>query len=273
MARRSPRTSGKAAPPTIPFSAQLGHVARRSMIKTVRQPLVWGPMLVFPLFFFAITAPGLEGATAIKGFPTDSYISFALSMPFVQAGLSGVQTAGGELAEDIRTGFLSRLSLTPLSGLALVLGTLAGTLLMALIGGILYVFVGLASGAEIEAGVGGAAMLVFLSVLYALAFGAVGIFVALRTGSLDSVQALFPLLFALFFLSSMAMPRNLIEVGWFKTIATINPLSYLVEAVRSLLISGWDTEALALGCGIAIVTTVVALALAAGQVKQRLVRT
>ena len=99
---------------TASFGVQLGRMARRSILRTVRQPLVWGPMLIFPLFFFAITAPGLEGATAIKGFPTDSYVSFALAMPFVQAGLSGVQTAGGELAEDIRTGFLSRLSLTPL---------------------------------------------------------------------------------------------------------------------------------------------------------------
>lgn len=258
---------------TASFGVQLGRVARRSILRTFRQPLVWGPMLVFPLFFFAITAPGLEGATAIKGFPTDSYVSFALAMPFVQAGLSGVQTAGGELAEDIRTGFLSRLSLTPLNGAALVLGNLAGTVVLAFVGGLLYLAVGLAAGAEIEAGAGGAVVLVLLSVLIAFGFGALGIFVALRTGNADSVQALFPLLFALFFLSSMAMPRDLITTDWFKTVATINPLSYLVEAVRSLLISGWDTEALALGCGIAIAMAVIGLALASTQVHQRLART
>jgi ABC-2 type transport system permease protein len=258
---------------TASFGVQLGRVARRSILRTFRQPLVWGPMLVFPLFFFAITAPGLEGATAIKGFPTDSYVSFALAMPFVQAGLSGVQTAGGELAEDIRTGFLSRLSLTPLNGAALVLGNLAGTVVLAFVGGLLYLAVGLAAGAEIEAGAGGAVVLVLLSVLIAFGFGALGIFVALRTGNADSVQALFPLLFALFFLSSMAMPRDLITTDWFKTVATINPLSYLVEAVRSLLISGWDGEALALGCGIAVAMAVIGLALASTQVHQRLART
>ena len=116
-------------------------------------------------------------------------------------------------------------------------------------------------------------MLVFLSVLIAIGFGAVGLFVALKSGSADAVQALFPLLFALFFLSSMAMPRDLITTDWFKTVATINPLSYLVEAVRSLLIDGWDTEALALGCGIAIVMAVVGLVLASTQVHNRLART
>ena len=56
---------------------------------------------------------------------------------------------------------------------------------------------------------------------------------------------------ALLFLSSMVMPRNLIREIWFEKIATYNPMSYLVEAPRSLLITGWDGEALALGCGIA----------------------
>jgi ABC-2 type transport system permease protein len=239
----------------------------------VRQPLIVAPTLLFPLFFLAITAPGLSGSTDIKGFPTDNYLSFALAMPFVQAGLSSVTTAGGALAQDIRTGFLSRLSLTRLQGTALVLGNLAGTIVLAIVGGIIYLAVGLAFGAEVEAGAGGAALLIFLCVLYSVAFGALGILVALRTGDPESVQALFPLLFALFFLSSMAMPRNLIDTGWFKTIATYNPMSYLIEAVRSILIAGWDAEALALGCGIAVVIIVVSLTAASTQLNARMTRT
>jgi ABC-2 type transport system permease protein len=75
------------------------------------------------------------------------------------------------------------------------------------------------------------------------------------------------------FLSSMAMPRNLMEIDWFRTIATYNPLSYLIEAVRSLLIEGWDAEALALGAGIALVITVVAMAASVSALKLRLLRT
>jgi ABC-2 type transport system permease protein len=255
------------------LGTQVAVLARRSIAGTVRQPLVVAPTLLFPLFFLAITAPGLEGSTKIKGFPTDNYLSFALAMPFVQSGLSSVTTAGGALAQDIRTGFLSRLSLTRLQGLALVLGNLAGTIALAIIGGIVYLAVGLAAGADVEAGAGGAVFLIFLSVLYAVAFGSVGILVALRTGDAEAVQALFPLLFALFFLSSMAMPRNLIETGWFKAIATYNPMSYLIEAARSVLISGWDSEALALGCGIAAVMIIVALTAASTQLSARMTRT
>ena len=61
------------------------------------------------------------------------------------------------------------------------------------------------------------------------------------------MQGIFPLFFAALFLSSMALPRDLIEIGWFQTVATWNPVSYMLEGIRSLVIIGWDGEALALG--------------------------
>ena len=54
------------------------------------------------------------------------------------------------------------------------------------------------------------------------------------------MQGFFPLFFVLLFLSSMSLPRPLIEQDWFRTIATYNPVSYLIEGVRSLIITGWD---------------------------------
>ncbi len=251
----------------------LGALARRSIVRTLRQPLVWGPTLLFPLFFFAVIAPSLQASTDIEGFPTDSYITFALAMPFVQAGLSGCEVAGGALAEDIRTGFLSRLSLTPLKAGALLIGSLAGALALAAIGAIVYLAVGLAAGAEIETGVPGAVVVILLSVLFALGFASLGVFVALRAPTPDAVQALYPLLLALFFLSTMVMPLDLIETDWFKAVATYNPLSYLVDAVRSLLITGWEVADIAKGCAVAVVMTVLFLGAAGTQVGARLTRT
>ena len=62
----------------------------------------------------------------------------------------------------------------------------------------------------------GVFVIVFLGVLIALGFGAIGAFLALRTGSGEAIQALFPLFFVLLFLSSMNLPRNLIETDWFR---------------------------------------------------------
>ena len=64
---------------------------------------------------------------------------------------------------------------------------------------------------------------------------------------------MFPLFFVFLFLSSMALPRDMIEQDWFQTVATLNPFSYLIEGVRSLFITGFDGEALALAFGFAIV--------------------
>ncbi len=93
----------------------------------------------------------------------------------------------------------------------------------------------------------------------ALAFGALGAWLAYRTGSGETIQALFPVLFVFLFISSMNAPRNLIGVDWFRIAATLNPVSYMIECVRSLIITGWDWQALALGFGFVIVLGLISL--------------
>jgi ABC-2 type transport system permease protein len=231
------------------------------------------PALVFPLFLLAINASGLDAATEIPGFPTASYLTFVLAFPFMQGALFATNTAGTNLAEDIGTGFFNRLSLTPMRGSALLTGQLAGVMLVALVQTVAYLAAGLAAGAELEAGVGGVPVLFALSFAISGAFGAIGLFVGLRTGSGEAVQGLFPLMFVLLFLSSAALPRDQIAQDWFQTAATINPVSYLIEGLRSLFVTGWDWEALALAFGIAGAIFVLALAAATYAMKERMVRT
>jgi ABC-2 type transport system permease protein len=115
-------------------------------------------------------------------------------------------------------------------------------------------------------------VVVVLAVLVAIAFGAIGAFLALRTGSGEAVQAMFPLLFVFLFLSSMNLPRNLIEIDWFRIVATVNPVSYLIEGIRSLIITGWDAQALALGFGLALAIGALALVAASLALQGRLAR-
>jgi ABC-2 type transport system permease protein len=143
---------------------------------------------------------------------------------------------------------------------------------MGVIQSLVYLGVGLAVGVRLESGAAGAVVLIALAVLISIGFGALGAFAALRTGSGEAVQSLFPVFFVFLFLSSMAMPRNLIEIDWFRAVATANPVSYLIEAIRSLIIVGWDGEALALGFGFAFAITVVAVALASMALRTRLAR-
>ena len=211
---------------------QVGVLARRSVVRTLRQPAMVVPSLVFPMILLAINSSGLGSATRLPGFPTDSYFQFALAIPFVQGALFSANSAGTNVANDIETGFLNRLSLTPLRRVALMMGQLAGILALGLIQAVTFVVLGVAFGSGIAAGVAGAVVIVVLSLLISLGFGLIGAFVALRTGSGEAVQGVFPLFFAALFLSSMALPRDLIETDWFRTVATWNPVSYMLEAIR-----------------------------------------
>ena len=116
-------------------------------------------------------------------------------------------------------------------------------------------------------------MIVAFSLLISLGFGCIGAFVALRAGNGEAVQGIFPLFFAALFLSSMALPRNLIEQDWFRTVADWNPVSYMLECIRSLMIDGWDGEALALGFACAGGIALIALVAAASALRTRMVRT
>jgi ABC-2 type transport system permease protein len=256
-----------------PLLVQVGHLARRSVARTLRQPANVFPSFAFPLILLAVNVGGLDAATRIPGFPTDSFLDFALAFTFMQGALFATTNAGTDLARDIQTGFLNRLALTPMRGTALLAGQLAGVVVLALLQAILYLTVGLIAGAGLEAGVAGALVLLVLAVLIAVAFGAVGAFLALRTGSGEAVQALFPLLFVALFLSSMNLPRDLIEIDWFRTVATINPVSYLIEGLRSLVITGWDAQALALAFGLGTGLAASALAASALALRVRLART
>ena len=161
--------------------SQIGFIARRSVVRTLRQPALIVPTIVFPLFLLAVNASGLAAATKLPGFPTHNYLSFALSVSFMQGALFAATTAGAELATDIETGFLNRLSLTPLRGVAILVGQLAGAVLVSLLASLVYLAVGLIAGANLEAGVGGAVVLLALAVLIGVAFGGLGLLMALRT--------------------------------------------------------------------------------------------
>ncbi len=242
------------------------------MTRTVRQRgLLIFPM-AFPLILFAINGSALSPATRIPGFPTHNYRDFLLAMTFVQGAMFVSITAGVDLARDIESGFLNRLALTPLRSEALLIGQLGGALVLGAIQAVAYLLVGLATGVTLVSGLGGVFVLLGLSILIAFAFASLGGLLALRFGTGEAVQGIFPLLFVTLFLSSSSLPRNLIKTTWFREIATYNPMSYLIEGLRSLVITGWDFEALALGFGLTLALLVTTLFLSEAAMKTRLAR-
>ena len=248
---------------------QVHALGRRAFFRVLRQPAQIIFPFVFPLLLFAVNAAGLDAATMLPGFPADDYRDFALAVPFLQGALFIAINAGTDLARDIETGFLNRLRLTPMRAPAVLAGQVGGVLVVGVVQTLTYIGVGLAVGVEFKSGPAGVLVLLALSTMISFAFAAVGAFLALRFGTGEAVQGFFPLLFVLVFLSSSSLPRNVIETDWFRTVATWNPVSYLIEGIRSLVITGWDAEALALGFGVAAALTVGAVTAASVALRKR----
>ena len=255
------------------LAVQVGYLARRSVVRTLRQPAAVVFPLLFPVLLLAVNAGGLEAETELPGFPTNSFLAFALAVPFIQGGLFATGNAGVDIAKDIQTGFLNRLALTPMRGVALLAGELGGVMALGVVQALFYLAVGLVFGVRLESGALGAVVLILLAAVIALGFAAFGAFAALRTGSTEAVNGIFPVFFVFLFISSMNIPRNLMGTEWFRWFATANPVSYLIEAVRSLVITGWDAQALLLGFGLGLALVVAGFGLAAASLSERLART
>jgi len=220
------------------------HIVRalgmRSIRQTFRRPQLIAPIIIFPTLLLAIQTGGAGGAVNLPGFPpVQSFLQFMLAGAMMQSMMLAGNSGGIALAVDIEMGFTDRLFSAPIPRFAIVLGRLAGTAALGLFGAIWFFAIGLIFGAEIEGGVPGALLATALVNASALAVGAIGAAIALRTGSASVVQGLFPLVLVVLFLSSAFFPQELmIEPA--KTIAAYNPLSFIAEGVREPMISGID---------------------------------
>ena len=255
------------------LALQVRVISERSARRTLRQPAAIIPAIVFPIMLLFVSAGGLQAAQNLPGFPDVSYFDFALAVTFMQGAIFATGGAGTDLATDIDSGFLNRLSLTPMSGAALVLGQLGGAIVLGIFQATCYLAAGFIGGATVASGIGGVIVLYLLVILMAIGFGALGVAAALRTGNGEAVQGLFPVLFVLLFLSTINLPLDLIPIDWFRWVATVNPITYLVNAVRSLIITGWDWPVLLAGFGVAIGIVIVGIGLSAVALRGRLQRT
>jgi ABC-2 type transport system permease protein len=240
-------------------TAQFGSLTRQSLRRTLHDPSALLVPLLFPLAIMAINVAALEAATSLPGFPTRKIVDFVIGLTFLQGALFAAIPAATDLAVDVESGFLDRLAMAPVAAGVLLAARVTAVLAIGLARCACFLLVATAAGGGLSVGPGGVLALALLQVMVDLAFTSVAFLVALRSRSGEVVQSLFPIFFVLLLLSSALMPRELIDASWFKAIATINPISYLAEAFRSLFIASWDVGALTIGAGLAVM-----IALAAG---------
>lgn len=250
-------------------AAHYAALSRRSVINTVRRPTAIIPSIMFPLLFMAMTASALNRAISLPGFPSvDGFVQFSVAATIVQGVLFGAVSAGTDMATDIEEGFFERLMASPVSRTSIVVGRLAGAATLGFFQALLFLGV-VAFFTDIEGGLQAVLLIGVVAAVLAAAIGSFSVAIGLKTGSSEAVQGTFPLLFASLFLSSAFFPRDLMS-GWFRSIATVNPISHLIEGIRIQIISGVDLSAWASSLGIAVAILAVGVTVALRSLSGRL---
>ncbi|KIL43772.1 ABC transporter permease [Jeotgalibacillus campisalis] len=215
-------------------------MTKRSLVTILRNPLIYVPNLAISMFFLFVYEAGLSGIADLPAFGGANYLAFILPVSIVSAAIGGAGGAGQALVKDLDNGFFSRLLLTPASRLAIVLGPIIAGMMQLVVQAGLIIAVGFFLGLEVAGGALGVLVVLLLTLGWGLAFAGYSVGVALRAKNAQSAQAGTFIFFPLIFLSTTFVPYELIEAQWLKVAATINPVTYLFEAMRTVLIDGFS---------------------------------
>jgi ABC-2 type transport system permease protein len=239
------------------FAHDVRAVAGRALRQIPREPASVIPAVFVPAFFYAVNLGALE---KLAGTALD-YKAFLLPMAIAFA-VTGMSRAPA-LVADIQGGYFDRLCMTPIRRSALLLGLMVADVAVIAALCVPVVVIGAVVGVRFVTGLPGLLAFICFSALWGLSFTCFPYAVALKTGSAAAVNACYVVFFPLFFLTDAVVPKQLLT-GWFSAIATYNPVTYLLGALRSLITSGWQArpllEGLAAVAGLALLGMSLALA-------------
>jgi ABC-2 type transport system permease protein len=222
-------------------------LGQRALREALRTPDSLVPTLFIPLFFLVVNV-----GQAAKIFPSDdtpflkgqTYAAFQLPSSLLLAASFG--SAALYLVEEIEGGYFDKLRATPISRMAIVTGRLYAEVAKMVVITSVMVLVALPFGIRIESGVLGFAALVLLNALWAVVFSGFMQLIALKSRSAAATQSASLVFFPLLFLTPNFVPRDMLTRPM-EFAATVNPVTYIMEAVRSLILDGFDWPVLLRG--------------------------
>ncbi|MGF1473505.1 MAG: ABC transporter permease [Rubrobacteraceae bacterium] len=224
------------------FLQDLVSVAIRALRQIPREPEAIIPALIIPIFFFVVNVGALGNIAGQVG--VSDFRAFQLPVAIIFA-VTGVSRASA-LVTDITGGYFDRLLLTPINRLALLLGLMIADFALVVALSIPVLLLGFIVGVDFATGILGLLVFLLIAGFWGLAFTGFPYAIALKTGNPAAVNSSFILFFPFAFLTTTFLPQEALT-GWLSTIADFNPVTYLLEALRSLLSEGWVASSLLKG--------------------------
>ena len=219
----------------------------RGLREALRTPDALLPTLLIPLFFLVVNV-----GQAARIFPTDttpflkgqSYAAFQLPATILLAASFG--TAALYLVEEIENGYFDKIRATPVSRTSIALGRLISEPIKIAAMTVVIILVALPFGVSVQSGIVGVLLLVLLAAGWATGYAAFLQFVALKTRSAAATNSAGLVFFPLLFLTPNFVPRDLLTDPM-EVAATLNPVTYVMEAMRSLILEPLNWAAIAPG--------------------------
>jgi ABC-2 type transport system permease protein len=268
--RRQDIIAGAARSNPFAFFQQLGMLTWRSLSVTFRDPGTIIPGFIIGVFFLFVYDASLSGAANFF-LAGQSYLGFMLPLSVISTALSGAGVAGQSIVRDIENGYFNKLLLTPVNRAALLLGPMIAGAIVIVLQALAIIVAGLLMGLEPATGVLGLVTLLGYALLLGIGLAGFIVGVALKTGSAGATSGVSFLFFPLTFLTATFTPITLLS-GWIRTAAEYNPITYILEATRALLNTGWEPDALARGLSASLVICVITFAFAFWCLKSRTTR-
>jgi ABC-2 type transport system permease protein len=242
-------------------------IFRRALQHTLRNP-VWVVIgLVQPILYLALFGPllkpitGLKPTTGAPGFPPgDAWQVFVPGL-LVQLGLFATAFVGFGLIAEWRMGVVERMRVTPVSRLALLLGRVLRDVVVLVVQAVLLLAVGAAFGLRAPL----LGMAIGLGLVLVMSAGVASMSYALGLLTKDE-DAFAPLLnfvsVPVLLLSGILLPMSLAP-GWLDLLSRLNPLRYVVDALREAFLGRYATPTVATGAAVAAATAVTCAAIGA----------
>lgn len=224
------------------FLRDLGSIALRALRLVWRDPEAVAPALAIPLFFLVVNIGSLQKFVEGNLPPGFDFKGFQLPVAVIFA-VTGVSRAGA-LVIDVQDGYLDRLLLTPVNRSTLLIGLMVADLAVVVSMTVPVIALGHVIGVRFATGLLGMIVFVLIAGAWGLAFTGFPYAIALKTGNPIAVNNAFLLFFPFAFLTSAYVPKQQMT-GWLSTAADYNPTTYLLDGMRTLVLTGWDGAAVA----------------------------
>jgi ABC-2 type transport system permease protein len=242
-----PGAIGAADQQRLPFVHQVSMLTLRNLRVLFRAPLSVLPGVFISIFTLFIYEASLGGASNfLPGLVGKSYLGFILPLCIVTSALSGAGLAGQAIVRDIASGYFNKLLLAPISRVALVLAAVLSGGVLLTIQSTVVLLVGVFMGLQSATGLLGMLAVVGFSALTGIALCGFSVGIALRSGDAGATEGASFLFFPFSFLTASFVPLELLG-GWLRTAAEVNPVTYILNATRALLLDGWKPEIITQG--------------------------